>query len=131
MHKKNEVLSLQSLASHTLERLQKNKTPSQVYSPLKNSVSYRNRVSDIQNVNPHNTDMFQFSCLSDEYEERLAIAEYDGQQTSSQAERIAYLDAFVAVLLAFPHENTEGDWLSDKVVEAKKWLLDQGITQPK
>lgn len=66
-----------------------------------------------------------------EYNERAAIAEYDGQQTLAQAERIAYLDAFVAVLVALPHEDTEGDWLSDKIAEGKKWLLDQGMAQPK
>lgn len=50
---------------------------------------------------------------------------------ASQAERIAYLDAFMAVLATLPYEDVEGDWLSHKIVEAKKWLLDQRIAQPK
>ncbi|MBY0293018.1 MAG: hypothetical protein K2W92_07015, partial [Alphaproteobacteria bacterium] len=37
--------------------------------------------------------------LLDSFEERLAIAEYDGQQTHLQAHRIAYLDAFT---LSYP-----------------------------
>lgn len=69
--------------------------------------------------------------LLDEYEERLAIAEYDGLQPSAQAERIAYLDAFRVVLATLPYEDTEGDWLSHKIKAAKAWLQDQGISFPK
>jgi len=71
------------------------------------------------------------SGLLDEYEERLAIIEYDGAQTPAQAERISYLDAFVSVLVTLPCEDTEGDWLGYKITAAKKWLLDQGIVQPR
>ena len=79
----------------------------------------------------HASFTFYDTELLDEYEERLAIAEYDGLQPPSQAERIAYLDAFVTVLVTLPHDDGEGDWLSRKIVEAKKWLLDQGMAQPK
>src|SRR5207253_1582333 len=48
------------------------------------------------------------SDLLDGYEERLAIAEYDGHQNSTQAQRIAYLDAFIAVLVTLPYEDAEG-----------------------
>ena len=69
--------------------------------------------------------------LLDEYEERLAIAEYDGLQPPVQAERIAYLDAFLSILATLPYEDTEGDWLSHKIKAAKAWLQDQGISFPK
>ena len=69
--------------------------------------------------------------LLDEYEERLAIAEYDGLQPSAQAERIAYVDAFLSVLATLPYEDIEGDWLSHKIKAAKAWLQDQGISFPK
>jgi hypothetical protein len=71
------------------------------------------------------------SDLLDEYEERIAIAEYDGHQSTTQAQRIAYLDAFVSVLATLPYENVEGDWLSHRIRAAQEWLLDQGIMQPK
>lgn len=66
-----------------------------------------------------------------DFEERLAIAEYDGHQNATQAERIAYVDAFMAVLATLPYEGLEGDWLAQRVREAKEWLLDQGIKLPK
>lgn len=64
-------------------------------------------------------------------QKQCQIAEYDGQQTPTQAEQIAYLDAFVSVLETLPHNN-EGaeDWLSDKISAAKKRFLEQGIGQP-
>jgi hypothetical protein len=74
-----------------------------------------------------NTDRF----ILDDYEERLAIAEYDGQQSPTQAERIAYLDAFVSVLLTLPYDDGAGDWLSHRITAAKEWLLAQNISQPK
>jgi hypothetical protein len=69
--------------------------------------------------------------ILEEYEERLAIAEYDGLQSPTQAERIAYVDAFVSVLVTLPYDEGDGDWLDYKVTAAKRWLLDQGISHPK
>lgn len=57
--------------------------------------------------------------LLDEYEERLAITEYDGLQGPAQAERIAYLDAFIAVWATLPYEDVEGDWLIQRIKEAQ------------
>jgi len=75
------------------------------------------------------------SSLLDDFEERLAIAEYDGQQSSTQAQRIAYLDAFVAVLGTLPYEEVEGyydeDWLTRRVKATQHWLITQGLQQPK
>lgn len=69
--------------------------------------------------------------IFDDFEERLAIAEYDGHQTSTQAERIAYLDAFVSVLVTLPYDEADGDWLCHRVKATTEWLVDQGMTQPK
>lgn len=74
--------------------------------------------------------LFKSSDILEEYEERLAIAEYDGKQTSSQAERIAYVDAFVSVLITLPYDETERNWLSHRITVTKNWLLDQGMVQP-
>jgi hypothetical protein len=58
-----------------------------------------------------------------DYEERLAITEYDGQQTPLQAECIAYQDAFISVLTTLPQETYEncpgGDWLDTRIKAAK------------
>jgi hypothetical protein len=85
------------------------------------------------NQNSVNTS-FYFSEgpeLLGEYEERIAIAEYDGLQSSTRAQHIAYQDAFIAVLNTLPYGEAEGDWLAQRITIAKEWLLAQGITQPK
>jgi hypothetical protein len=46
-------------------------------------------------------------------------------------ERIAYLDAFVSVLITLPHGDGEEDWLNQRIKTAQNWLLSQGLTQPK
>jgi hypothetical protein len=71
------------------------------------------------------------SVLLDEYEERVAIAEYDGLQALAQAERVAYLDAFMAVLATLPYKDSAEDWLAQRVKDAQNWLLDLGIKKPK
>ena len=48
--------------------------------------------------------------LPDDYEERLAIAEYNGRQTSVQAQRTAYRDAFISVLNTLPYEGTNENY---------------------
>jgi len=120
MRKVNEASSLKSLASNVLEKLQRNKRETVLELPVARSVS-----SDSQN------GLLQLSSLPDEYEERLAIAEYDGHQSATQAQRIAYLDAFIAVLVTLPRNDGEGDWLNQRVKAAQKWLEDQGMSQPK
>jgi phosphoserine phosphatase len=80
-------------------------------------------------------DVTQYDALSYEFEERAAIAEYDGQQTPQQAQRIAYLDAFMAVLSTLPYEEVEGyydeDWLTRRVKAAQHWLVAEGLQQSK
>jgi len=74
------------------------------------------------------------SSVMEDYEERLAIAEYDGQQPPLQAERIAYLDALISVLTTLPeaaYENSPGeDWLDARITAAKEWLQAQNLFQP-
>lgn len=99
--------------------------------------------SEIQPDKPNRfnskTNMSVLSGLSDpslleNFEERLAIAEYDGQQTHLQAQRIAYLDAFMAVLATLPYEEEEGhydeDWLTRRVKATQNWLVAEGLQQP-
>ena len=71
------------------------------------------------------------SLVLEDYEERLAIAEHDGQQTPLQAGRIAYQDAFIDVLNALPQEVSEhchgNDWLDARISAAKEWLESQNL----
>ena len=66
-----------------------------------------------------------------EFEERLAIAEYDGCQNEIQAERIAYQDAFISVLNALP-DDQERDlgvrrWLDQRIKASQDWLEQEGV----
>ncbi|MBX9620782.1 MAG: hypothetical protein K2X28_01935 [Alphaproteobacteria bacterium] len=83
-----------------------------------------------------NTNMSGLSgpSLRENFEERLAIAEYDGQQTQLQAQRIAYLNAFMAVLANLPYEEEgyyDEDWLTRRVKATQHWLAARGLQQPK
>lgn len=49
------------------------------------------------------------------YEERVAIAEYDGHQTLLQVQRIAYLDAFLSILFDSTELDSQREWLIQKV----------------
>lgn len=63
----------------------------------------------------------------DGFQEDLAIAKYDGQQTSTQVEWSANMDAFVSL----PYDDPKGDWLSYRINVTKEWLVNQGIVQQK
>lgn len=121
-----ETNSLKALASLALERLERNKPQNQIETTVSKSVS-----APILCETKSKLVLLQLSSLPEEYEERLAIAEYDGLQNSTQAERIAYLDAFMAVLATLPYEDIEGDWLAHRVNTAQEWLVDQDMSQPK
>lgn len=62
-----------------------------------------------------------------DFEERLAIAEYDGDQTSLQAHRIAYLDAFISVLATLPATDLQRDWLDQRIQTSFAWIEAQGF----
>jgi len=71
--------------------------------------------------------------LKDDFEERIAIAEYDGQQGNAQALRIAYESALIAILNANPPNGSAKlgqDWLKDRMEAAESWLLLEGIERP-
>lgn len=72
-----------------------------------------------------------WNSLLYEFEERLAIAEHDGQQNSLEAHRIAYQDAFISVLNALSdQESAEMElklWLTHRIKRAQDWLASEGI----
>ena len=78
--------------------------------------------------------LFDGDFVLQNFEERIAIAQYDGGQASLQAQRIAYLDAFVDVLVTLLHKNSQANqrenWLDQRVKDAKDWLITQGLEQP-
>jgi hypothetical protein len=60
-----------------------------------------------------------------DFEERLAIAEYDGDQIDIQAQRIAYLDAFISALTSLPATETQRDWLDMRIQTCLAWIEGQ------
>lgn len=67
-------------------------------------------------------DQTSYSYSSQDFEERLAIAEYDGGQTPLHAQRIAYLDAFISVLTALPAMDSQKNWLDMRIQTALAWI---------
>ena len=53
-----------------------------------------------------------------DFEERIAIAEVDGNQNPIQAHRIAYLDAFISLLSVLAEKDPHQDWLAQKIQTA-------------
>jgi len=62
-----------------------------------------------------------------DFEERLAIAEYDGDQTALHAHHIAYLDAFISVLTSLPATDLQRDWLDQRIQTSLAWIEAQGF----
>lgn len=118
----HETRSLKFLSTLVLERNKKWNNPE---TRCQNLVS---RDFCCETKNPHFlTPNFAFSSdLKDAYEERLAIAQYDGGQNALQAQRIAYQDAFIAALNALPNDDLENetitDWL-DQRIKATRQLI--------
>ena len=50
-----------------------------------------------------------------DFEERIAIAEMDGNQNPFQAHCIAYLDAFISLLSTLAEEGPHRGWLTQKI----------------
>lgn len=67
------------------------------------------------------------SSLLDSFEERLAIAEYDGDKTPLHAHHIAYLDAFISVLTALPATGPQRDWLDQRIQTSFAWIETQNF----
>lgn len=57
-----------------------------------------------------------------DFDERLSIAEHEGGQTPAQAQKIAYLDAFISVLKALPATASQKDWLDMRIQTALAWM---------
>lgn len=53
--------------------------------------------------------------LRENFDERLAIAEMDGNQNLIQAHRISYLDAFISILSTLAEDDPRQDWLTQKI----------------
>jgi len=123
----NETSSLKGLAYKVLERLQRNNERNKNETNAEKIVS-QNLSRETKNSSSQKPFLIQLSSLSEEYEERIAIAEYDGYQSSIQAQRIAYQNAFISVLNALPYEDgEEGDWFEERINVAKEWLLKQNV----
>jgi len=124
--------SLKALANKVLER---NKDRNKPGTETLKSVPHPDQPVPLHGTNSGADDATQYDALSYEFEERLAIAEYDGQQTPLQAQRIAYLDAFMAVLSTLPYEEAESyydeDWLMRRVKATQHCLVAEGLQQPK
>ena len=130
----HETPSLKSLAFKVLERLERNKALNKC--ETKGLLSVSRPIFDETNNRSLLSPLLLYpSSLVDDYEERVAIAEYEGHQNNTQAQRLAYLDAFMAVLATLPQEDpqlTYGEnWLDDRIRAAKEWLLSQNFPQPK
>ena len=61
------------------------------------------------------------------FEERVAIAEVDGNQNPIQAHRIAYLDAFISLLSALAENDPHQSWLAQKIQTALATLEAQNF----
>lgn len=65
-----------------------------------------------------------------DFEEQIAIAEVDGNQTPIEAHRIAYLDAFIAILSDLAENNPHQDWLAQQIQRALATLEAQNFPTP-
>lgn len=131
--------SLKSLAFHALERLERNKRrhtpktnpPNFILRSSFNETKKDGSCSGGLSSFPHAFNPYGLSSLRDTYEERLAITEYDGQQSPLLAKRMAYVEAWVLVFSTLPYkEGPEQDWFSKRLQAAKEWLSSQGFELP-
>jgi hypothetical protein len=112
---------------------------------LANKIVQRNRTGNKYETFPQNGVSSHFlpetkpieepipPILHEDYEERVAIAEYDGGQSVKQAHRIAYLDAFTTLLSNTLVNNClhiNGDWFMETVRVTQDLLKTQGMSQP-
>lgn len=100
---------------------------------LANKALQRNKARNNHETNPLNgvsppclpetkqREEFILPSVIEGYEERVAIAEYDGGQCINHARRIAYNSAFVEYINAHPTES---------IIAAQDFLMTQGIPQP-
>ena len=116
--------SLKALANKVLER---NKDRNKPGTEALKSVPHLDQTVPPNGTNSGADDATQYDALSYEFEERLAIAEYDGQQTPQQAQHIAYLDAFISILSTLAEDDPHQDWLAQKIQIALATLEEQNF----
>jgi hypothetical protein len=126
----SETKSLKSLSNLVIERNKKRN---------KSETSCQNFVSwdfHCETKNDHflPPNFALSSDFKDAYEERIAIAYDDGEQSIAQAHRIAYQGAFISALNALPDDDMESKtvsgWLDRRITMAKKWIAVQGQQEP-
>lgn len=117
------TFSLKALANKVLER---NKDGNKPGTEASNSVPLHPQSSSPCGTNAEvgckvETDSFLY-----DFEERLAIAEYDGEASPVQAHSIAYLDAFISILTHFAEDEPDyQNWLKMNIHVALERLEDQ------
>lgn len=105
---------------------------SEKYKKLKNNVPILpdktdklERKVNLSGLSDHFLDK---NLLKEDFEERLAIAGYDGHTSPEQAKKIAYQDAFIAALTSLPAEDDKAslqDWLHHRIQAAHSYLTTQ------
>ena len=100
--------SLKALANKVLERNTSGNKPG---TETLRSVPLPDQPVPLRGTNFGADDTTDYDSLSYEFEERAAIAEYDGQQ----AQRIAYLDAFISILSDLAEKDHNQDWPAQKI----------------
>jgi hypothetical protein len=116
--------SLKALANKVLKR---NKERNKPGTEALKSVPLPDQTVPPNGTNFGANDATQYDALSYEFEERFAIAEYDGQQTPLQAQRIAYLDVFISFLSDEAKDDLQKDWLAQKIQTALATLEAQNF----
>jgi hypothetical protein len=110
----NGTFSLKALANKVLEQ---NKQGNKPGTEASNSVPRPDQSVPLCGAYAEVVCKAEIEIL-DNFEERFAIAEYDGQQNPVQAHRIAYLDAFISILSTLAEDNSHQDWLTQKLQAA-------------
>ncbi len=120
----NEKTSLKALANKVLKR---NKTWDKPGTNPSKSVPLGDQNAPLCGTRLETEHTPRYAGLSYAFEERVAIAEYDGQQTPLQAERIAYLDAFLSILFDGTELDSQRKWLIQRVQTALN-ILETNLT---
>jgi len=115
----NGTDSLKALANNVLER---NKKGNKSGTGASKSVPPMPQSSSAYGTNAEvgckvETDSFLY-----EFNERAAIAEYDGKASPVQANCIAYLDAFLSILFDLTALDFQRDWFAEEIQIALKNL---------
>lgn len=108
----NGTLSLKDLANKVLER---NKSWNKSGTNPSKSVPLAAQNVPLSGTRSETDHTPRYDAFSYEFEERVAIAEYDGHQNPLQAEHIAYLGAFINLLSTLAENDPHQDWLAQKI----------------